>query len=186
MLPITTSKVTSNHEEIRRWAEARGAKPAAVMGAESDGAAGIIRLDFPGQSDDGPLEEIGWDEWFSKLDRHNLALLYQEHTAGGENSSFNQIVSRETAEEAHHAVGGKGRSAAHKRPEKTTRKVSAPRPHGEAASEHREEIVRVGAVRKPRTPVSARGRAARSGNAAQKRSAGSSPASASLEELARN
>lgn len=60
----------------------------------------MIRLDFPGFSGEKSLEHIGWDEWFEKFDEHNLALLYQETTAGGERSNFNKLVSRETAEGA--------------------------------------------------------------------------------------
>ena len=178
MPPSTTSKVTSDHEEIRRWAEAREARPTAVIG--SDGTAGLIRLDLPGQGGDGPLEEIGWDEWFNKLDQHKLALLYQEHTAGGENSSFNQIVSRETAEEAHRAVGGKGRSAAHKRARETTKKSSGPHSHGEPRSAPREYKGRQGTIRKIGRPVPARGRAS------EKRSASSGHAGASTKDIVRN
>ena len=113
MSPSTTSKVTTDHEEIRRWAEERGATPAAVIRTESDDDPGIIRLDFPGYSGAGSLEAISWDEWFKKFDQRNLALLYQEHTAGGEKSNFNKIISRGTAEEVDGAMGGKGRSASH-------------------------------------------------------------------------
>ncbi len=111
MSPSTTSKVTTDHDEIRRWAEERGAKPAAVIRTESDDDPGIIRLDFPGYSGEGSLEPISWDEWFKKFDERKLALLYQEHTANGEKSNFNKIVTRKTADEVEEAVGGKRRSA---------------------------------------------------------------------------
>jgi hypothetical protein len=94
------SKVTFDHDEIRRWAEERGAKPACVRGTGGDGDIGMIRLDFPGYSGEKSLEHIDWDEWFRKFDEQNLALLYQETTASGERSNFNKIVSRETAEGA--------------------------------------------------------------------------------------
>lgn len=116
MSPSTTSKVTIDHAEIRRWAEARGAKPAAVARTENAADPGIIRLEFSGAPDgrDTAREEIGWDEWFEKFDEYKLALLHQEQTAGGERSNFNRIISRDTAEEVSSAVGGKGRSASHK------------------------------------------------------------------------
>ena len=44
------SKVTFDHEEIRRWAEERNAKPACVRGTGKAGDIGMIRLDFPGYS----------------------------------------------------------------------------------------------------------------------------------------
>lgn len=94
------SKVTFDHKEIRRWAEERHAKPACVKGTGGEGDIGMIRLDFPGYSGEQSLEHISWNEWFEKFDERNLALLYQETTAGGEKSNFNKIVSRETAEGA--------------------------------------------------------------------------------------
>lgn len=106
MPPSTTSKITTNHDEIRRWAEERKARPAAANAA--------IRLAFPG--DDESLMEISWDKWFERFEHRKLALLYQEETAGGERSSFNEIVTRETAKEVEEAVGGKGRCAVHKEP----------------------------------------------------------------------
>lgn len=93
-----TSQVTTDHEEIQRWAEERGAKPSCVRGTGGKGGVGMIRLDFPGYSGEGSLEAIEWDEWFEKFDESNLALLYQEETADGEKSNFNKLVSRDTAD----------------------------------------------------------------------------------------
>jgi hypothetical protein len=93
-----TSKTTTDHDEIRRWAEARGAKPAMVEGTARDGDVGIIRLDFPGYSGEGSLEEISWDAFFEKFDEGGLALVYQEQTAAGEPSNFNKLVRRDAAE----------------------------------------------------------------------------------------
>jgi hypothetical protein len=94
------SKVTFDHDEIRRWAEDRDAKPACVRGTGGAGDIGMIRLDFPGYSGEDTLEHISWEDWFSKFDDRNLALLYQETTAEGQKSNFNKLVSRETAEGA--------------------------------------------------------------------------------------
>ena len=105
----STSRTTTDHDEIRRWAEERGAKPAAVQRSESEDEPGVIRLDFPGYNGEGSLEEIGWDEWFQKFDESNLALLYQGETAGGERSNFNKLVSRQTAQQASRR-GGSSRS----------------------------------------------------------------------------
>ncbi len=174
MPPSTTSKVTTDHEEIRRWAEERDATPAAAIRGESDDGAGIIRLDVPGDNGGGQTEELGWDEWFNKLDKHKLALLYQEHTAGGENSNFNQIVSRKTAEEAHSAVGGKGRSAAHKRAEKSAKKAPASGSNGSSRSTRKE----AGPEGTTRKSGSARG-ASRQGSTQSSRSSGSRSRSSS-------
>jgi hypothetical protein len=116
------SKTTRDHDEIRKWAEARGAKPAHVKSTESNEDIGILRLDFPGFSGEGSLEEITWDQFFEKFDERNLALIYQEETAGGEKSNFNKIVSAETADAAEtksrrggaRARGGAAKKAAKK------------------------------------------------------------------------
>lgn len=95
-----SSNITIDHDFIRKWAEERGGKPARVKGTERGGGdPGMIRIDFPGYSGEGSLEEITWDEWFEKFDRSNLALLYQEKTAGGETSNFNKLVSRDRMNE---------------------------------------------------------------------------------------
>jgi hypothetical protein len=44
---------------------------------------GILRIDFPGYSGSGSLEEISWEEFFEKFDREKLALIYQDTTARG-------------------------------------------------------------------------------------------------------
>ncbi len=90
------STATTDHEEIRRWADERGATPACVRGTGGTGDVGMIRLDFPGYSGEESLEPIEWDQWFEKFDEQGLALLYQETTAGGAKSNFNKLVSRES------------------------------------------------------------------------------------------
>lgn len=88
------AKMLLDHAEIRRWAEKRRAKPAAVESTARDDDPGIIRLDFPGYSGEGSLREISWDEWFAKFDERNLGLLVQDKTADGQLSNFNKIVKR--------------------------------------------------------------------------------------------
>jgi len=98
----TTSNTTKDHDEIRRWAEERGGKPAHVAKTGSTGDLGILRIEFPGApgSNDGNLEELSWDQFFEKFDERGLALLYQEQTAAGAQSNFNKLISAETAETA--------------------------------------------------------------------------------------
>lgn len=93
------SKTTTNHDEIRRWAEERGGRPAHVKGTGGGADVGMIRLDFPGYTGQDSLEPISWEEWFRKFEERNLAFLYQETTADGEKSNFNKLISRETMEE---------------------------------------------------------------------------------------
>jgi hypothetical protein len=89
------SRVLTDHDEIRQWAEARDAQPAAVRRTESEDDPGVIRLDFPGYSGEQSLEPISWDEWFAKFDESKLALLVQDRTASGERSNFNKLVHRQ-------------------------------------------------------------------------------------------
>lgn len=88
------AKSTTDHQEIRRWAEKHGGRPAAVRRTHRGGDVGIIRIMFPkaAQSEHDALEEISWDEFFRQFDESELALLYEE------DSMFNKIVGRDTLE----------------------------------------------------------------------------------------
>jgi len=97
------SKTTQDHDEIRNWAEERGGKPSHVKETGGKNDPGLLRIDFPGYSGEGKLEEISWDEFFEKFDEQELALVYQERTADGEKSNFNKLVSRHTVEDKEHA-----------------------------------------------------------------------------------
>jgi transposase-like protein len=44
------SKVTTDHDEIRRWVEERGGHPARVKDTESKNSPGLLRIDYPGFS----------------------------------------------------------------------------------------------------------------------------------------
>ena len=89
------TKTTTDHDEIRRWVEEHGGKPASVRGTENGGGPGVLRIDFPGGAGEDQLEHIGWDDWFQKFDSENLAFLYQERKASGEDSTFFKLVSRD-------------------------------------------------------------------------------------------
>ncbi len=88
------SNTTQDHDFIREWADKRGGKPSEVASTEQDGKPGILRLEFPDapNANDDALKEIGWDEFFEKFDASGLEFLYQEETAGGEQSNFNKLV----------------------------------------------------------------------------------------------
>lgn len=92
-----TSTATRDHEEIRHWAEARGALPSEVASTHNRNEPGILRFQFPrsrGQNDQN-LREISWDAFFEKFDENDLELVYQEKTADGEKSNFNKLVRAE-------------------------------------------------------------------------------------------
>ena len=90
----STSKTTTDHAEIRQWVEDHDGKPASVRGTEEGDAAGVLRIDFPGGAGEDQLEHISWDEWFAKFEDNDLAFLYQEEKASGEDSTFFKLVSR--------------------------------------------------------------------------------------------
>jgi hypothetical protein len=92
-----TSKKSTSHEKIRKWAEARGGHPATVKRTGGKQDPGLLRIDFPGYKGEASLEEITWDEFFEKFDEKNLAFLYQEKTATGRPSRFCKLVDRQTA-----------------------------------------------------------------------------------------
>lgn len=106
------SRLTTDHDEIRRWVEERDGWPATVEGtAGSDEAAGLLRIDFPGYGGGLRLVRISWEAFFEKFDESELAFLYQEATGGEEVSRFNKLVSRDWMEEVQ---GTPGRGAAAK------------------------------------------------------------------------
>src|SRR5437016_11842306 len=121
----------TDHDEIRQWAEDRGARPSRVSGTGVAEDVGMIRLDFPGYSGGESLEEISWGEWFENFDDRNLALMVQDETASGEISNFNKLVSRDTAKEAAEESEVEARSrnqgAAGTRPKRTGARAASRR-----------------------------------------------------------
>lgn len=95
----SSSQTTTDHDEIRKWAEARDGKPVTVRGTGDDDEPGVLRIDFPGGAGSDRLEEISWEEWFEKFDEKELSFLYQDKKADGQESTFFKLVSRETAED---------------------------------------------------------------------------------------
>jgi hypothetical protein len=54
----------------------------------------------PGRRATTSREESSWDEWFRAFDENGLALVYQAHTADGQESRFSKLVDRETVRTA--------------------------------------------------------------------------------------
>jgi hypothetical protein len=92
------SKTTQDHDEIRRWAEARNAIPCEVASTERNGEPGILRFCFPKAKNrnDDSLKEIDWEDFLAKFDENGLSLVYQEKTAGGARSNFNKLIHAES------------------------------------------------------------------------------------------
>lgn len=88
-----TSKITTSHEEIMRWVQARGGKPAVVKDTEGKGAGtGVIRINFPGHSQKNTLKEISWGDFFNTFDERKLGFLYQDKTSDGRMSRFFKFI----------------------------------------------------------------------------------------------
>ena len=88
---MSASQTTIDRDEIRRWTEARGGRPARVEGT---GEGGVLRIRF-GDGEDDALEDIDWDEFFEVFEESQLAMVYQEETKDGDESRFNKLVSRD-------------------------------------------------------------------------------------------
>ncbi|TNC74773.1 hypothetical protein [Rubellimicrobium roseum] len=92
------AETTTDHDTIRKWAESKGGKPAAVDRTHSEGDVGLIRLMFPDapNSHHDHLVEIAWEEFFQEFEDKQLALLFDE------GSLFNKLIGRDTAEKREH------------------------------------------------------------------------------------
>jgi len=107
----SSSVCTKDHQEIRRWVEERGGRPAKVRGTARDDATGVLRIDYPGQGDDSKLEPISWEEFFDKFDDNDLYMVMQERTADGEMSRFSKIIQECDVERESGGGGAASRSS---------------------------------------------------------------------------
>jgi hypothetical protein len=73
---MADNKTTTDHDEIRRWVEERGGRPA--LDAEQGDQPLGLRIEFPEDREDGGLLLISWDEFFAKFDEANLVFLYRD------------------------------------------------------------------------------------------------------------
>lgn len=119
---MSASKVTTDHEEIRKWVEARGGKPAHVKRTGRSRDPGILRIDYPGFSGEETLESLSWDDWFRAFDANSLAFVYQDSVKGGQKSRFSKLVARDSV-----ATGRRGNGAKSTATKSGTRTRSATR-----------------------------------------------------------
>jgi hypothetical protein len=89
---------TTDHDTIRRWADARKGRPAVVKSTASGRgrSRGLLRIDFDPPQES--LERIDWDDFFATFDQNRLAFLYQEVTDSGRKSRFAKFVSRDSVD----------------------------------------------------------------------------------------
>lgn len=87
---MSKATTTTNHDEIRKWAEKRDGHPAVVRTGRPGG---ILRIDF-GEPEES-LEQIDWDEFFEIFENNRLAFLHQDRADDGRPSRFNKFVERD-------------------------------------------------------------------------------------------
>lgn len=134
---MALSKTTQDHEEIRRWAEARGAQPAEVASTHRKNEPGILRFCFPDapNRNDSSLKEISWEEFFEKFDENNLELVYQEKTADGKISNFNKLVHPESEEHSgRKKSASSGSSRSHTSTSSKSRPIDSSKSHARTSS----------------------------------------------------
>lgn len=91
---MSTTKVTTDHNEIREWVEGRGGSPARLQSPETGETMMQLRITFPGISGDGAVKPVDWKEWFDVFENRELAFLYQDKTPDGHDSHYNKLVWR--------------------------------------------------------------------------------------------
>ena len=94
------TKVTTDRDEISRWAKERNGRPVSVSHDPLNPNGSRIQIDFLYDKYDDNVCQISWEEFFDVFDREELALVYQTETEGGRLSRFGRIVRRENVAQA--------------------------------------------------------------------------------------
>lgn len=81
---MSTGQTTTDHDQIKNWAEERDGKPAVVKGTGS-GDSALLRIDF-GEKEN--LKEISWTEFFKIFEKNNLKFLYSDEESESGKSRF--------------------------------------------------------------------------------------------------
>jgi hypothetical protein len=77
-------KMTTDHEEIRAWAEKYAGSPQLLDHPNATADTPGIRLDFPGEDDDvflseeTPPQDVTWEVFFEHFDQMKLAFMYND------------------------------------------------------------------------------------------------------------
>jgi hypothetical protein len=82
---------TTDHAEIRRWAESKGAVPTEVLPHVLDSEPALLRIMFAEQARDlADVRIIAWEEFFVKFDGLGLTFVYDDDRGG-----YNEILQNE-------------------------------------------------------------------------------------------
>lgn len=93
------SRYAVDHDEIRRWVERPGGRPAILGGFGRDRRTPGFRIDFPEYRIKAALKRIPWDEFFRAFDAAHWGVAYQEETDRGEVSRFYRFIKRVQSDE---------------------------------------------------------------------------------------
>lgn len=91
---MASQQALTDHKQIRRWAEERGATPACVRGSGDSLTNGELRLDVPGAETDDTLTPLTWDQWFEAFEQQGLALRVEDEADGVAVSNVSSLVAR--------------------------------------------------------------------------------------------
>ena len=83
-------KVTTDHEEIKSWAERSGGRPEVIDDPHAEADVVAPRIGFPHQPDDSQVSprlvrEVLWEEFFAHFEEQSLAFEFQEPMEPGVN-----------------------------------------------------------------------------------------------------
>ena len=91
---------TTDHLEIRHWAESHSAVPVEVLPLIVDSEPALLRLMFREQAEDlQNVLEISWEMFFSKFDALGLTFVYDDDSTG-----YNEILQIEEKSAYRHPV----------------------------------------------------------------------------------
>ncbi len=91
---------TTNHKEIRIWAESKSALPVEVLPQIVDSVPAVLRLMFPVQIEHcSEARPISWEEFFAKFDALGLTFVYDDGATG-----YNEILQIEEQSPYRHSV----------------------------------------------------------------------------------
>ncbi len=89
-MPI--SEPTTNHSEIRHWAQKNNAIPAEILPHRVDSEPATLRFLLPGEivTPTG-ITELSWEDFFAKFDELGLTFVYDNDSTG-----YNEILQMES------------------------------------------------------------------------------------------
>jgi hypothetical protein len=95
-------KITTNHQEIQKWAANRGALPALIDHPDGKADRTGLRLNFPGTSDDELLPEktknqsTSWEQFFHLFDEQNLMFVYDTDPKATDPTQWYSFIKNES------------------------------------------------------------------------------------------